>query len=133
MKYILDSDTLIYFLKGHSEIVEKVASISETNLATTIINHTELFFGAFYSEKKEKNIKKIQEFLDSIHIFDFSRSASLMFAEQKALLKKQGNIVADMDLMIASIVLANDGILVTNNVKHFKRIKKLKLENWVMK
>ena len=39
-------------------------------------------------------------------------------------------MLADMDLMIASIVLANSGILVTNNVKHFERIKKLQFENW---
>lgn len=130
MKYILDSDTLIYFLKGQSTVVEKMAETPEKLLATTIINHAELMFGALYSEKKEQNLKKVTAFLKAIPILDFSCAASIIFAEQKALLKKQGAIIADMDLMIASIVLANDGILVTNNTKHFKRIKKLKLENW---
>lgn len=35
-----------------------------------------------------------------------------------------------MDLFIASICLANDLTLVTNNIKDFKNIANLKLENW---
>lgn len=131
MKYILDSDTLIYFLKGYDSVVEKISVMSRSDLATTIINQTELFYGAFNSVKKEQNLKKIQEFLKEILVLEFSHDASLLFAEHKAQLKKRGAQLADMDLMIASIVLAHDGILVTNNVKHFARIKALKFENWV--
>jgi len=130
MKYVLDTDTLIYFLKGHECIVEKVSMISRSDLAITIINHTELLYGAYNSTKKEQNLKKIQDFLKEIKVLEFSTAASFLFAEQKAQLKKQGNILADMDLMIASIVLANDGVLVTNNVKHCEKIKKLNFENW---
>lgn len=130
MKYVLDTDILIYFLKGHAQVVEKISVFSQSELSTTIINKTELLYGAFNSVKKEQNLKKIQEFLNEIQILEFSDAASLLFAEHKAQLKKQGNLLADMDLMIASIVLAHDGILVTNNVKHFEKIKKLQFENW---
>ena len=130
MKYVLDTDTLIYFLKGHESVVEKISVISQSDLSTTIINQTELLYGAFNSIKKEQNLKKIQAFLKEITVFEFSHAASFLFAKHKAHLKKQGNILADMDLMIASIVLANEGILVTNNVKHFEKIKELKFENW---
>lgn len=130
MKYILDTDTLIYFLKGQQSVVERISIVATSDLSTTIINQTELLYGAFNSQKKEQNLKKIQAFLKEIKVLDFSHSASLIFAEHKAQLKKQGNVLADMDLMIASIVLANDGILVTNNVKHFEKIKLLKFENW---
>lgn len=131
MRYVLDTDTLIYFMKGQKSVVEKISVISSSELSTTIINQTELLYGAFNSIKKEYNLKKIQEFLKEIRVLEFSNQASFLFAEYKAHLKKQGNLVADMDLMIASIVLANDGVLVTNNIKHFERIKKLKLDNWM--
>lgn len=130
MKYVLDSDMLIYFLKGYNSVVEKISVMSRSDLATTIINQTELFYGAFNSAKKEQNLKKIQDFLKEISVLEFSHEASLLFAKHKAQLKKHGILLADMDLMIASIVLAYDGILVTNNVKHFSRIKELKFENW---
>ncbi|HLD84457.1 MAG TPA: PIN domain-containing protein [Coxiellaceae bacterium] len=130
MTYILDTDTLIYFLKGHQQVVEKISIMSRSELSTTIINQAELLYGAFNSTKKSHNLKKIQAFLKEIPILEFSSAAALIFAEQKVQLKGAGKMLADMDLMIASIVLANSGILVTNNVKHFERIKKLQFENW---
>ncbi|EKD77041.1 MAG: PilT protein [uncultured bacterium] len=130
MKYVLDTDTLIYFMKGHQNVVEKISVISSSELSTTIINQTELLYGAYNSIRKEQNLKKIQGFLKEIRVLEFSHKASFIFAEHKAHLKKQGNLVADMDLMIASIVLANDGILITNSTKHFEKIKVLKFENW---
>lgn len=131
MKYILDTDTLIYFLKGHKKIVEKVAAISLDDMAITIINHTELLFGAFNSIKKKENLEKIEQFLQSITILPFCEQASYLFAEYKASLKKQGTILADLDLIIASIAMQSNSILVTNNVRHFERIRKLTIENWV--
>ena len=104
--------------------------MSRSELSTTIINQAELLYGAFNSTKKSHNLKKIQAFLKEIPILEFSSAAALIFAEQKVQLKGAGKMLADMDLMIASIVLANSGILVTNNVKHFERIKKLQFENW---
>lgn len=130
MKYILDTDTLIYFLKGQTSVVEHISNIPLEEITTTIINHSELLFGAFNSVKKKQNLERIESFLEKINILQFCKKSSRIFAEQKAILKEQGNIIADMDLMIASIALKNQAILVTNNIKHFIRIKKIKLENW---
>ena len=69
-------------------------------------------------------------FLNNMTILPFCEDSSYIFAEQKAVLKKGGNIIADLDLMIASIALNHKSILVTNNTKHFECIKKLKVENW---
>lgn len=130
MKYVLDTDTLIYFLKGHPVVMDRVAVTPPSELFTTIINKTELLFGAFHSAKIEQNIKKVKTIMQDIQVLDFCHASSFIFAEEKARLKMSGKIIEDMDLMIASIVVANDGVLITNNAKHFERIKKLKLDNW---
>jgi len=130
MKYMLDTDTLIYFLKGKESVVKKLGSLSLDDIATTIINHAELLFGAYNSLKIKSNINKIEAFLGNIPVVPFCQQSSHIFAEQKAMLKKQGTIVADLDLMIASIAIRNGSILVTNNTKHFIRLKKLKIDNW---
>jgi len=70
----------------------------------------------------------IEPFLDNFKILEFTKNSSLIFAKEKAILKKSGNIIADMDLMIASIAIENDCILITNNIKYFQRIENLKLE-----
>jgi len=130
VKYVLDTDTLIYFLKGDVKVVNKMTQTNASHLNTTIINHAELFFGAFNSEHKKQNLEKITTFLSNINILPFCIESSTIFAEEKAYLKKEGAILADLDLMIGSIAIRHDAILVTNNTKHFSRLRHLKLENW---
>ncbi len=126
-KYILDSDILIYFLKGEKEIIEKIISMPKDDLYITIINYTELLYGIYNSNKITQNREKILPFLDNFKILQFDKNSSEIFAKLKAKLKKQGNIIADMDLMIASITIANKATLFTNNLKHFKRIEELEI------
>ena len=127
-KYLIDSDILIYFLKGKQEVVEILSQIPINELYISRINYTELIYGAYNSTKINQNLKVIEPFLDSFEVLEFTKTSSLIFAKEKARLKKSGNIVADMDLMIASIAIENDCTLISNNIKHFDRIQNLKLE-----
>ena len=128
---ILDSDILIYFLKGNRKVVEEVLKIEPNQLFTTRINYTELLYGAYNSSKKEENLATFKNFLEKFTILEFDQKASEIFAQTKTKLKKDGNIIADMDLMIASISIANKKELVTNNHKHFERIKGLEIIKWL--
>ena len=65
--------------------------------------------------------------MDSFKILQFDKKSSEIFAKLKSKLKKEGKIIADMDLMIASITISNNATLFTNNLKHFERIKNLKI------
>ncbi len=130
MKYAIDSDILIYYLKNHPKVVERFVNTELDELSTTIINYTELLFGAYKSAKSVENLAAIRRFLDSLEIVQFDRDSAEIFAQLKASLQKEGNVVADMDLLIASICLANGLTLVTNNTRHFEKIAGLPLENW---
>ena len=127
-KYLIDSDILIYFLKGKQEAVEKISHIPMDNLYISRINYTELIYGAYNSARIEQNLKIIEPFLENFKVLEFDKNSSLIFAKEKARLKKTGNIIADMDLMIASIAIENDCMLITNNLKHFERVQNLQLE-----
>ncbi len=127
-KYLIDSDILIYFLKGKKEVVERLSQIPIDNLFISRINYTELIYGAYNSSKITQNLKVIEPFLDSFKVLEFTQISSLIFAKEKARLKKNGNIIADMDLMIASIAIENDCTLISNNIKHFDRVQNLELE-----
>jgi len=129
--YILDSDTLIYFLNGKKEVVEKMVAIPQDNLYITRINYAELFYGAYNSKRVDENLKMIIPFLENFAVLEFDKDSSEIFAKTKASLKTNGNIIADMDLMIASIALHHDMTLVSNNTKHFNRVSNLKLENFI--
>ena len=127
-KYLIDSDILIYFLKGKKEVVERLSQIPIDNLYISRINYTELIYGAYNSSKITQNLKIIEPFLGSFKVLEFTQISSLIFAKEKARLKKNGNIIADMDLMIASIAIENDCTLISNNIKHFDRVQNLELE-----
>jgi predicted nucleic acid-binding protein len=128
-KYLIDSDILIYFLKGKQEVVKRLLQIPIDDLYISRINYTELIYGAYNSSKINQNLKVIEPFLDNFKVLEFTQTSSLIFAKEKARLKKNGNIIADMDLMIASIAIENDCTLISNNIKHFDRVQNLKLES----
>ncbi|MDD5156669.1 PIN domain-containing protein [Sulfurimonas sp.] len=127
-KYLIDSDILIYFLKGKQEVVQKLAKLPMDELYISRINYTELLYGAYNSARVEENLKIIVPFLENFEMLEFDEQSSVIFAKEKARLKKNGNIIADMDLMIASIAIKNSCTLVTNNLKHFERIQNLSIE-----
>ena len=130
MKYLLDTDIVIYFMKNLHGLAERIAIVEPSNLYISIITYSELLFGAYNSTHIEKNVAKVKLFTHDIQVLPFCEQSAEIYAEEKALLKKKGSILADLDLMIAGIALRHNYTLVTNNTKHFQRIKNLKLVNW---
>ncbi len=123
--YILDSDVMIYFLKGDERAIACVEQCIDEGLATTRINQAELYYGAWKSKRKNEIFKLFNEFFSHMTILDFTEESARCFGQMKATLEERGQILADMDLLIASICLSHQGTFVTNNVKHFKRIHQL--------
>ena len=68
---------------------------------------------------------------DNIRLYDFIKKSADIFAGLKSKMSKVGIIMADMDLMIASIAIANDEILITNNIKYFSKIDDSIIKSWV--
>jgi len=131
MKYVLDTDIISYFIKGDLQVSRKILMAEPNSLFTTSVNCSELLFGVMTAPHNSKKLlKDATEFLETVEVIDFDRRAAEIFASLKADLTRKGQIIKDLDLMIAAVTLANNAILVTNNTKHFERIKKLKIANW---
>ena len=131
MKYLLDTDILIFWLKGNQTIEAKAAQLGLEQLSYSIISLAELYFGAYHSQYLEKNLLAVEIVRQKLQLLNFNEESAKLFGKIKAKLKQQGNIILDADIMIASIALSNELILVTNNSNHFQRIPYLKLENWL--
>ena len=131
MNLVLDTDITIYFLKGHEAVVNQMAKTKPEFIHSSIITHSELLFGAYHSKMISKNLKRVTELFKILPTLQYDEEASAIFAQQKSQLKKRGQLIPDMDLMIASICIANDMTLVTNNSKHFIRINDLDVVRWV--
>lgn len=92
----------------------------------------ELIYGAMKSVKRSENLEKIKRFLMPFEIIPFDENAAYYYGEMRAALEKNGTIIGPNDLVIASTVLSQNGILITNNVKEFSRVLGIQLENWTI-
>ncbi len=129
MNYLLDTDILISFLQDKYSVAEKMDQIGIENCYISEISILELTYGAYNSTKIEKHlgeVNQVENLFETIPLY----SAVEIFAQEKVRLRKEGNLIPDFDLIIGCTAVANNMILVTNNVKHMERVKGLILENW---
>ncbi len=131
MKYLLDTNICIYWFKGLKEIDKKISSIDVNDISVSAITIAELLFGAYNSTKVEKNMSKIKEFEEVINVIGLDRKCVGVYAQKKVILKTEGKLIDDFDILIAATAITNNCILVTNNEKHFARIDGLITENWI--
>jgi len=128
--FILDTDTCIYWLKGNRKIERRILEEGLKNVAITVITVCELLYGAYKSAKKDDNLRVVQELTGMIRVIHTSDEVAFLYGRLKAELEKKGSPLDDADLLTASITLAEGAILVTNNTRHFRKIRQLKVDNW---
>ncbi len=133
MNYLLDTDTCIYWLKGNEDIEERALKVGLPEIFISFITLSELYYGAYKSKKVEQNLANIGILKSKLSLMDSNASICDVFGKLKAMLEKDGKIIDDADLFIAACALDTNATLVTNNEKHFERIKGLKVQNWVSK
>ena len=130
--YLLDTDTIIYNLKGDEAIKKNLKLHLEDSLKISVITLMELYFGAYKSEKVNVNLAKIRTLENTFEIIETNKNSAETYGMLKASLEKAGTPLDDFDLIIAACALSHNLTPVTNNVKHFNRIEGLKISNWTV-
>lgn len=130
MKYLLDTNICIHLFRGKYNLIEKFEKIDLDDCAISEITLAELIFGAENSPNPKKNHKIIDTFSEQVKILLIYNSIRI-YAKEKVRLRKKGTMISDFDLLIGSTAIANDLIMVTENVKEFNRISEINIENWV--
>ena len=128
--YLLDTDTIIYNLKGDLKVQENLRLHVNDLIQISIITLMELYYGAYKSQHVDANLAKIKTLEQYLEIFTTGQETAEIYGRLKAKLESVGSRLDDFDLIIASTALTHNLVLVTNNEKHFQRIEGLKLENW---
>jgi len=136
---LLDTDTLSLFHAGNETVVDRVAKVdADQQLGTTIITRAEILRARFafllkaadgdQLQRAQERLYSSDALLADLYIADIDAKVAFIFDElcERKKLKKIGLA----DLLIASITLANDALLVTRNLRHFRQVPNLRLENW---
>jgi len=129
--YLLDTDTIIYNLKGDEKVQQALRLHIHDPLKISIITLMELYYGAYKSQRIDANLAKVKAIEHSFEIIPNGQDSAEIFARVKAVLEIKGTRLDDFDLLIASCALTHNLILVTNNLRHFQRIPGLRLESWI--
>ncbi|QMU64579.1 MAG: PIN domain-containing protein [Flavobacteriaceae bacterium] len=132
MKYLLDTNICIHLFRGKFNVIEKFQEINLNDCAISEITLAELIFGAENSPNPKKNFKIVDQFSEQVKILPIFNSIRI-YAKEKVRLRKKGIMISDFDLFIGSTAIANELTMVTENVKEFKRILGIEIENWVQR
>lgn len=127
---LLDTNTCIYIINNRPpNVLERFRKYKAGEVGISSIAASELAYGVAKSGSV-KNRTALEMFLAPLQILPFDSQCLWFYADLRASLEKQGLSIGPMDTLIAAQALSIDGTLVTNNIKEFVRVPKLKLENW---
>jgi tRNA(fMet)-specific endonuclease VapC len=129
---MLDTNICVYFINNKlPDLARKIADIPSEQICISAITQAELEFGAAKSQNPAKNALALAKFLSVMSVHPFDGEASEAYGEIRADLEKRGEIIGNMDMLIAAHAKSREFVVVTNNVREFERVEGLKLENWV--
>lgn len=134
--YVLDTDTLSLLQDGHAKVCENAAAMPQDALSITVITVEEQLSGWYSQLRKAKDQERLAwayrrlaqnvRFLARVHILDFGEPAMSRYTELRRLKLN----VRKTDLQIAAIALEHQATVITVNVRDFKRVPRLRIEDW---
>jgi tRNA(fMet)-specific endonuclease VapC len=129
VKYLLDTDSVSYALRGQGEVGARIRDLRPSDLCISAITLAELRYGA-----ERKGSRKLHHLIDTfasaIEVVSFDEGAAIEFGRLGNILADRGTPIGEFDVLIAAHAVALRCTLVTNNVRHFSKVPGLSVENW---
>jgi tRNA(fMet)-specific endonuclease VapC len=130
-RYLLDTNICIYIRqKRPEEVLRRFRKLRPGEAALSVITYGELLYGAAKSEQRVRAIEQLHELVRVLPALSLPEAAAEAYGTIRAELELNGEMIGNNDLWIAAHALAAGLILVTNNEKEFRRVRRLKVQNW---
>jgi tRNA(fMet)-specific endonuclease VapC len=128
--FMLDTDTCSYILRERpASMKPRLEAAGLERVAVSEIVAAELYFGAARHPSRGEQIRRsVDNFLSRLRVLPWTGAAA--YAAVRLDLERRGQPVGNNDLLIAAHALTIDATLVTNNLRHFRRIRGLACESW---
>jgi tRNA(fMet)-specific endonuclease VapC len=130
IKYMLDTNILIYTVKNRPKKVREAFKKYSDHLSMSSVTLGELIYRAERSAQVTRNLEDIEGLAARMDVLPFDDHAATHFGQVRAELARKGKPIGPYDSMIAGHARALGLILVTNNMREFKRVPGLRVENW---
>ena len=131
IRYLLDTNIVIYVIKKRP--VEVLTAFNENSgrMAISSITLAELFHGAEKSSRCAENLKVIDDFTSRLEVLPYTPKAAQHYGSIRAALERSGETIGINDLHISAHARSEGLVLVTNNLREFERVPALETENWI--
>jgi len=130
--YMLDTDTCAFILRRSSlALLNRIQAVPLEHQCMSMVTLAELLYGVQLSSRRKENKAAVDVLTRHLSVVDWARDAAEHYAEIRVDLKRKGQSIGSNDLMIAAHARSLGAIVVTSNVKDFRRVKGLRHENWM--
>jgi tRNA(fMet)-specific endonuclease VapC len=130
---MLDTNAASFVIRCRPiEVKQRFDAVGHGNLSISVVVLAELLYGAELHPSRGAGIcRDIDDFRRRLKVAPWSERAAAEYARTRAALRKAGTPIGNMDLLIAAHALAEEAVLVTNNLREFRRVDQLALEDWL--
>ena len=130
-RYLLDTNICIYIRqKRPPEVLAHFARLAEGDAALSVITYGELLYGAQKSAQKDIALSRLSDLTTLLPVRALPEAAATEYGDIRANLEARGELIGGNDLWIAAHARAEGLVLVTNNEREFRRVPRLKIQNW---
>ena len=130
MKYLLDTDICVYVINERPRrALDRFVKQEVGEIGVSSVTAAELAFGVTKSGS-QRNRRALEAFLLPLKIADFDLAAAFSYGEVRTILEGKGQVIGPLDMLIAAHAKSLGATLVTNNLREFKRVPGLAVENW---
>jgi len=130
LRYLLDTDTASFAIRGVGRVKDSILSHTPAEVAISALTEAELWFGVKKLGSRRLQ-RSVEAFLGGMQVLPFDRVAARDFGDVQALLAARGRPIGAVDAMLAAHARSRVLTFVTHNRRHFDRVPRLKVEDWV--
>jgi tRNA(fMet)-specific endonuclease VapC len=132
-RYLLDTNICIYIRqKRPEEVLRRFEKLRPGEAALSVITYGELLYGAAKSRQRLAALERLRELIHFLPALPLPETAADAYGRIRAELESKGEMIGNNDLWIAAHAVAAGLILVTNNEREFRRVRRLKVRNWAV-
>ena len=130
-RYLLDTSVISDLIRNpQGKVAKRIARVGEGSICTSIVVAAELRYGCA-RKGSERLLRAVEELLSEIEILPFESPADIAYGSIRSELERAGKPIGANDFLIAAHAAAVNATIVTANVDEFKRVRGVKVENWL--
>jgi tRNA(fMet)-specific endonuclease VapC len=128
--FALDTNSVSYFLRGQGRIARRLLALPPSSVGLPSIVLYELVYGAARAEAPREIRERLEVLLASLQVLSFGEAEARAAAGIRLALEEAGRPIGPLDVLIAATALEQHAVLVTRNVREFRRVEGLRIEDW---